>query len=192
MWHRAVLPTTLPLAPRRDLPDGGAARPHYPIYSPPQGGWKHKAVESRIAASEGERCQARSFLQRSASSTWRIGRATALAFARQGAKDVVGDVSDEGAETVELIVRSSDRSCRPPSPSVAPESLYWAGVSRYKNSGDRRLCGERRRLSRLATPTTHGRRRHPSGRTDGRRDGAGRRPTDGLPAAMADGRETAS
>jgi hypothetical protein len=48
-------------------------------------GCKHKAVESRIAASEGKRCQARSFLKRSVSSTWRIGRATALAFARQGA-----------------------------------------------------------------------------------------------------------
>jgi NAD(P)-dependent dehydrogenase (short-subunit alcohol dehydrogenase family) len=34
-----------------------------------------------------------------------IGRATALAFARQGAKVVVGDLSDEGGKTVELIER---------------------------------------------------------------------------------------
>lgn len=32
-----------------------------------------------------------------------IGRATALAFARRGAKVVVGDVSDEGQETIDLI-----------------------------------------------------------------------------------------
>jgi len=32
-----------------------------------------------------------------------IGRATALAFARQGAKVVIGDVSDEGGRTVEMI-----------------------------------------------------------------------------------------
>lgn len=35
-----------------------------------------------------------------------IGRATALAFARQGAKVVVGDLSDEGNETVALIKRA--------------------------------------------------------------------------------------
>ncbi|MHB1298612.1 MAG: SDR family NAD(P)-dependent oxidoreductase, partial [Gemmatimonadaceae bacterium] len=32
-----------------------------------------------------------------------IGRATALAFARQGAKVVIGDISQEGAETVEIL-----------------------------------------------------------------------------------------
>jgi NAD(P)-dependent dehydrogenase (short-subunit alcohol dehydrogenase family) len=35
-----------------------------------------------------------------------IGRATALAFARQGAKVVVGDLSEEGGETVALIKRA--------------------------------------------------------------------------------------
>jgi NAD(P)-dependent dehydrogenase (short-subunit alcohol dehydrogenase family) len=34
-----------------------------------------------------------------------IGRATALAFGRTGAKVVVGDVSDAGAETVDLLKR---------------------------------------------------------------------------------------
>ena len=32
-----------------------------------------------------------------------IGRATALAFSRHGAKVVIGDLSDQGNETVELI-----------------------------------------------------------------------------------------
>jgi len=32
-----------------------------------------------------------------------IGRATARAFARQGAKVVVGDISEEGAETVDIL-----------------------------------------------------------------------------------------
>lgn len=35
-----------------------------------------------------------------------IGRATALAFARHGAKVVVGDVNDAGAETVELLTQA--------------------------------------------------------------------------------------
>ena len=35
-----------------------------------------------------------------------IGRATALAFAKQGAKVVVGDINDAGAETVELLTRA--------------------------------------------------------------------------------------
>jgi NAD(P)-dependent dehydrogenase (short-subunit alcohol dehydrogenase family) len=38
-----------------------------------------------------------------------IGRATALAFARQGASVVVGDVSDEGQTTVDLIVKSGGK-----------------------------------------------------------------------------------
>ncbi len=36
-----------------------------------------------------------------------IGRATALAFARQGAKVVIGDVSEQGGETVDLIKRDA-------------------------------------------------------------------------------------
>jgi len=39
-----------------------------------------------------------------------IGRATARAFARQGAKVVVGDISEEGAETVEILKSEGGRA----------------------------------------------------------------------------------